>query len=157
MDMINLREAPMVDKPEDGATLFALNEDGTINRIKADGIGGGKIAKLHTVTDESTESALSLQNLKDGGSTTRSMSMIYTATCDNMTYEEAVEVIQSGEPLGIYFTASQDGQVMTDYSASCWYTGSFIMILFVAIMAELSTTWYWTADGISTAQPGQDS
>lgn len=155
MDMINLREAPMVDKPEDGATLFALNEDGTINRIKADGIGGGKIAKLHAVTDESTEPAPSLQNLKDGVSTASNMS--YAATCDNMTYEEAVEVIQSGEPLGIYLTVSQDGQVLTDYSASYWYTGSSIVILFVALMAEFGGTWYWTADGISTAWPGQDS
>lgn len=97
MDMINLREAPMVDKPAEGATLFALNPDGTINRIKADGIGGGKIAKLRVVTDEGTESAISLQNLRDGVATLANSAQ--TIVCDNMTYEEAKAVILAGEKL----------------------------------------------------------
>lgn len=40
MDMINLREAPIVDKAEEGATLFVLNTDGSINRISAENVGG---------------------------------------------------------------------------------------------------------------------
>lgn len=87
----------MVDKPAEGATLFALNPDGTINRIKADGIGGGKIAKLRVVTDEGTESAISLQNLRDGVATLANSAQ--TIVCDNMTYEEAKAVILAGEKL----------------------------------------------------------
>lgn len=150
MDMINLREAPLVDKPEDGATLFALNPDGTINRIKADGVGGGKIAKLRVVVPEGTESAISLQNLRDGVMTAMA-SAAYTATCDNMTYEEAVEVIQSGEPLGVYITVADDNFFVSDYSASVLYGNGTIMIAFSGIMTELANnTWYWTAGGIST-------
>lgn len=58
MDMINLREAPIVDKAEEGATLFALNPDGTINRISAEnvgGSGGGNSSVLVIKIDENNE------------------------------------------------------------------------------------------------------
>lgn len=113
---------------------------------------GGKIAKLHVVTDEGEASAISLQNLKDGVSTASNMS--HAATCDNMTYEEAVEVIQSGEPLGIYITAQQSNILFTDYSASHICGNGVIMIVYSGAMQELARTWYWTADGISTVKPG---
>lgn len=40
MNLINLREAPIVDKAREGATLFALNTDGTVERISTDNVGG---------------------------------------------------------------------------------------------------------------------
>lgn len=39
-NLINLREAELVDKPVEGATLFCLNPDGTINRVSAANVGG---------------------------------------------------------------------------------------------------------------------
>lgn len=40
MNLINLKDAPLVEKAEEGATLFTLNPDGTINRISAENVGG---------------------------------------------------------------------------------------------------------------------
>lgn len=40
LNLINLREAELVETPMEGATLFCLNPDGSINRISAENVGG---------------------------------------------------------------------------------------------------------------------
>lgn len=157
MNLIDLKQAPIVDKAQEGATLFALNTDGTVERISAKNVGGSgmQIAKLKL--DMGDASSASLMSLMQGTATvdaTRSQMLpTYTATCDNMTFEEAAEIIESGEPLGVYITAEIDNYLVTDYTASCAYDGySCIAIYFVGTMVQLGVEeLYWTADGISTA------
>lgn len=162
MNQINLREAPLVDKPEDGATLFALNPDGTINRIKADGIGGGGVVKMVadlSVISGDQASALSLQNLKDGVSTLASVSsIIIPATCENMTFEEACEIAKAGDKLDIVMRASSDGQCTAGYTLGFTYTPAQnenpekIEFLTHPFYGNASIMWCWTADSI-TFQP----
>lgn len=112
MDMINLRETMMVDKPAEGATLFALNVDGTINRIKADGVGGGKVAviKIDMSSIANTASLMSdIQNrnvaniginaVAGDGIEEDSGTSEVPCTCDNMTFEDAKALILGGEAL----------------------------------------------------------
>lgn len=88
MDMINLREAPIVDKAEEGATLFALNADGTINRINAANVGGSggiKVAFIEKASDSDD------------------------CTCADMTFQEAYDLALSGQLLIAYGTESSPG------------------------------------------------
>lgn len=164
MDMINLREAPLVDKPEDGATLFALNVDGSINRIKADGVGGGgKVAVIKA--DLGMESAVSLQNIRDGVSTLASEPASYSATCENMTFAEACEIVKAGKKLDAIVTATADGLVMTGYAIGVMYesasgggkaakaaagsTSEALGIMTDALEVDAVILWIWTADGIT--------
>lgn len=170
--MINLREVPMVDKPQEGATLFALNVDGSIDRIKADGVGGGKVAKI--VADmspfdgSSGVSALSLQNARDGVSTlaTESITTV-TATCKNMSFEEACEIVKAGEKLDIIVTGDlsmmMPGMVATGYAIGVAYTSGNsgngeateaptpenIRFVTYDVWYGDPIQWQWTADGIS--------
>lgn len=86
MNLINLREAPIVDKAKEGATLFALNTDGTVERISAENVGGGGNIAMMKVTSE-------YSSVGAGGS--------QVCICENMTYEEAVELITSSKPLQV--------------------------------------------------------
>ena len=52
LNLINLSEAELVDKPVEGATLFCLNPDGTINRVSAANIGGGGNTAVINITKE---------------------------------------------------------------------------------------------------------
>lgn len=163
----------MVDKPVEGATLFALNTDGSINRIKADGVGGGKVAKivadLTPLGGGSGVSSLSLQNARDGVSTRAGVNtMTITATCENMSFEEACEIVKAGEKLDIIVTCDlsmmMPGMVMTGYAIIVAYmpgnsenekaakASTPETIGFTTNISTMGdfTNWNWTADGITT-------
>lgn len=166
MNLIDLKQAPIVDKAQEGATLFALNTDGTVERISAENVGGSgaKIAKM--TADMSAlygdqASAVSLQNLKDGVSTlASSSSTTLTATCDNMTFEEAVAIIKSGEKLDIMMSGDMsvlsEGTTVTVYALLVVYlpatTGDVERIGFLTVDFSESAAyfWEWSADGIYT-------
>lgn len=105
MNLIDLKQAPIVDKAQEGATLFALNTDGTVERISAENVGGSgaKVAKLKI--DLGDVSSASLMNLMQGTATVdaadggKAQNAAYTATCDNMTFEEAKAIVLAGEKL----------------------------------------------------------
>lgn len=109
MEMINLREAPLVDKPEDGATLFALNQDGSINRIKADGVGGSKIHYID-IDFSSLGGEVSPESLSTMKARISSPSPNLLCTCDTLTYEEAKAAILAGEHLNLVAR----GQIILD-------------------------------------------
>lgn len=146
----------MVDKPVEGATLFALNPDGSVNRIKADGVGGGKVAKL--VMDMGNASGVSLQNVMSGVQTLANDSPItYAVTCENMTFEEAKAIVLAGDKLdamlmvvdNVYFLPITFGaNNLTTLAAENPQPESVGWLFF--IFGSLLTV-SWTADGI-TAQ-----
>lgn len=161
MNQINLREAPMVDKPAEGATLFALNPDGSVNRISAANVGGGKIAKL--VLDMGNANGVSLQNVMSGVQTLASdgneedSSTTFTVTCDNMTFDEAKAIVLAGDKLDamlyvghdIYLLpiifGAQNLMTLASEGSQTESVGWVFLMLGVYLMVS------WTADGI-TAQ-----
>lgn len=163
MDMINLREAPIVDKAEEGATLFALNPDGTINRISAEnvgGSGGGKVAKmtvdLSPIFGEES-SSLSLQSLGSGASTRAGFTTTLTATCENMTLDEAYNILDAGEKLDILVTGDTTAYNMGKMTGCAfgYYYGigngeKTIGFVTNSVEHDNNYSWTWTADGITT-------
>lgn len=126
--------------------------------IKAENVGGGKVAKIRMVQDEGEASSLSLQNLKDGVATYAAAATTYTCVCDNVTFEEAAAIVKGGDKLDAvidsgegciclqaYYgsgldTLASDGSEEDSSSAELFLVFAYFNMYFVL---------YWTADGIT--------
>ena len=96
---------------------------GEVNRVPATKIGGGGI-KVAIIKD--TGSGLS---------------------CDNMTYEEAVEYLTNGVPFLIFIFIGAEYMIARGVS----YNGTSMIEVRVTKKANLSVVFYWDSAGISTA------
>ena len=97
--------------------------NGEVNRVPATKIGGGGI-KVAIIKD--TGSGLS---------------------CDNMTYEEAVEYLTNGVPFLIFIFIGAEYRIARGVS----YNGTSRIEVSVTNKANLSVVFYWDSAGISTA------
>ena len=133
LNLINLREAELVDKPVEGATLCCLNPDGTINRVSAANVGGsgGNTAVINLVDVTSSP---------------------VVGTCDTMTFEEACDALETGKPINFIVRYSKDGNYDITIAISATEIDGVI-----AIGGIDMHTLYWTADGISDTKPINDS
>ena len=147
MSLINLRETELVETPAEGATLFCLNPDGTVNRVSAANVGGSGGIKTAIIKDSGYDNAIA------GVQSAQTAAPEYTYSCTNMTFEEAYQLMASGEPLQALgmFTAEGGaclGALVVNIT-SVYETPCIVMKWMVN-----SLTLYWTADGLSTTQPG---
>lgn len=154
MSLINLREAELVETPAEGATLFCLNPDGTVNRVSAANVGGSGGIKTAIIKDSGYDNAIAGVQIQSAGSSRPE----YTYECINMTFEEAYQLMASGEPLQVL------GMVTTDGGTCAFGEPTFagtalgvecIMIIFWVNLTNDALTLYWTADGLSTSSPGK--
>ena len=97
--------------------------NGEVNRVPATKIGGGGI-KVAIIKD--TGSGLS---------------------CDNMTYEEAVEYLTNGVPFLIFIFIGAEYMIARGVS----YNETSKIEVRVTNKANLSVVFYWDSAGISTA------
>ena len=97
--------------------------NGDVNRVPATKIGGGGI-KVAIIKD--TGSGLS---------------------CDNMTYEEAVEYLTNGVPFLIFIFIGAEYMIARGVS----YNGTSRIEVRVTNKTNLSVIFYWDSTGISTA------
>ena len=97
--------------------------NGEVNRVPATKIGGGGI-KVAIIKD--TGSGLS---------------------CDNMTYEEAVEYLTNGVPFLIFIFIGAEYMIARGVS----YNGTSSIEVRGTNKAGLSVVFYWDSAGISTA------
>ena len=107
--------------PDNANVVCEVN--GEVNRVPATKIGGGGI-KVAIIKD--TGSGLS---------------------CDNMTYEEAVEYLTNGVPFLIFIFIGAEYRIARAVS----YNGTSKIEVRVTNKANLSVVFYWDSAGISTA------
>ena len=107
--------------PDNANVVCEVN--GEVNRVPATKIGGGGI-KVAIIKD--TGSGLS---------------------CDNMTYEEAVEYLTNGVPFLIFIFIGAEYRIARGVS----YNGTSRIEVSVTNKANLSVVFYWDSAGISTA------
>ena len=96
---------------------------GEVNRVPATKIGGGGI-KVAIV--------------KQTGS---------TYSCDNMTYEEAVEYLTNGVPFLIFIF----GDTQYKIARGAFYDGTSRIEVYAATSENSNRTYSWTSAGITTA------
>lgn len=145
MSLINLREAELVETPAEGATLFCLNPDGTVNRVSAANVGRSGGIKTAIIKDSGYDNAIA------GVQSTESSAPAYTYSCINMTFEEAYQLMASGEPLQVLGMFTTEGA--TNVTGAAFLDTACIMMMFAAASTTIALL-YWTADGLSTTQPG---
>ena len=107
--------------PDNANVVCEVN--GEVNRVPATKIGGGGI-----------KAAI----IKDTGS---------GLSCDNMTYEEAVEYLTNGVPFLIFIFIGAEYMIARGVS----YNGTSRIEVRVTNKAGLSVVFYWDSAGISTA------
>ena len=107
--------------PDNANVVCEVN--GEVNRVPATKIGGGGIK---------------VAIIKQTGN---------TYSCDNMTYEEAVEYLTNGVPFLIFIF---DGAEYT-IARGVYYDGTSSIEVRVTDKANISVIFYWESAGISTA------
>lgn len=146
MSLINLREAELVETPAEGATLFCLNPDGTVNRVSAANVGGSGGIKTAIIKDSGYDNAIA------GVQSAISSTPEYTYECINMTFEEAYQLMASGDPLQVLGMVTVEGAAcMTGVAV---FVGTMLGVPCIGLEDIGSNTLYWTADGLSTSAPG---
>lgn len=146
MSLINLRETELVETPAEGATLFCLNPDGTINRVSAANVGGSGGIKTAIIKSSDYDDALA--GVQSAGAAAPEV----TYECTNMTFEEAYQTMASGEPLQLLGMISGEGAMTM--SGMMGFAGNMMGVPCIVVGLNIATL-YWTADGLSTEAPEQ--
>ena len=107
--------------PDNANVVCEVN--GEVNRVPATKIGG---------------SGIKVAIIKDTGS---------GLSCDNMTYEEAVEYLTNGVPFLIFIFVGAEYRIARGVS----YNGTSRIEVRVTNKANLSVIFYWESAGISAA------
>jgi hypothetical protein len=137
-----------LEEVPEGATVLA-EVNGQIKRVPGAGLGGG--IKTAIIKDSRYDDELA--SMKQGKAMTPP-----TYTCLNMTFEEAYETMENGEPLSVLGMFTTEGP-MTLYGI-LMFAGTIIFgvpciyIVFAMPYGGDPLGLYWTADGISIDQPG---
>ncbi len=139
----NLAEVELLNEVPENATAFA-EVDGVVKRVPSKGLGGAGSIKTAIIKDSGYDGMLS-------GATPRMAG--YDYECINMTFEEAYQTMESGEPLACFGMLTLEGAAdlygITIFAGSAVFGVPCIMLGFE--LANL--TLYWTADGLSTSEP----
>lgn len=76
--------------------------------------------------------------------------IVYTGTCDTMTFEEAWEAITTGRPFTAVLRQEIDGNVVIAPAFSIEAANRVIRLM------TSNVSLYWTTDGISSIRPSSD-
>lgn len=155
-EFTKLTEVEALTEVPENASVFA-EVDGEIKRVPGAGLGGENGIKTAIIKDSGYD------NMISGIAPATAAAPEYAFSCMNMTFEEAMQTLASGEPLtAVCMYANSDyGVVVNEYSMnvilsitgmieSAAVSGPVIVMTFMQ-MNEL----YWTADGISTTAPSE--
>jgi hypothetical protein len=141
-----LSEVEQIESASDNATVL-IEEGGEIKRVPKKEVGGGGAIKTVIIKSSDYDNAVA------GVATMATAAPAATLECINMTFDEAHQAMKNGEPLNfiamvvngapVYLTVGIMGLADADFGTPC-------------IVFEISglTTLFWTADGLSTEQPG---
>lgn len=149
-----LADVEALSEVPEGASVFA-EVNGEVKRVPGEGLGGAGGIKTAIIKDEMYD------NFVSGIAPAVAAAPEYFFSSTNMTFDEAMQTLASGEPLtAVCMYADYDyGVVVNDYSTnvilsitgmieSAAVSGPVIIMTFMH-MNEL----FWTADGIFTEPP----
>ena len=119
-----ITDTETLEKAPDGATVVC-EVDGEIKRVPATGMEGGiKVANIRAVPDENGSG---------------------TFSCDNMTYEEAVDYLTNGVPFLIFISSEKTAIIAVMVS----YDGTSVINIMTA-----GANIKWTSAGFAIAGAG---
>ena len=147
-----LSEVAAMDEVPDGAKVLA-ESNGQIVRVPGSGLGGS--GGIKTAIIKSSDYDQVVQFVK--GELPAPPSGDATYECINMTFEEAYNALANGEPMNAHLMPS--GNTAMNIPCAVFFLGTMINSApCIGIYATSgSFRFYWTADGISTTEPGTPS
>lgn len=141
----------LVEVPEGANALIEVNGD--IKRVPGSGLGGATGIKTAIIKDSEYDNTIAGM-LNPATPSEATAAIVITYECLNMTFEEAYETMANGEPLQAVLMMSGEGAM--NIPATTIFAGMSFGVPCVAIFSFLTQqSLYWTADGISTEQPGE--
>ena len=110
----NLADVELLEEVPEGCTAFA-EVDGVVKRVPSKGLGSEGGIKTAIIKDSMYD------NMVAGGMPPRD-SAPYTYECINMTFEEAYQTLENGEPLACFGMLADAGA--TNMYGIVTFTGS---------------------------------
>lgn len=137
-----IAEVEALDKVPNGANAL-IEVNGEVKRVPGSGLGGSGGIATAIIKSSNYDSAVA------GVSTYASKPTAppVTYSCINMTYDEARQILASGQPLAVMMM-----YVDGDYPCDAYAAAVVLDINFIGIAAG-SRKLFWTSDGITTTQP----
>lgn len=143
----------LAEVPEGANALIEVNGD--IKRVPGSGLGGATGIKTAIIKDIEYDNMVAGRLNPAAPTVAGSAGPAYE--CLNMTFEEAYETMTNGEPLSVFGMLIAYNSPVNSYGMPMFdgiaMTGSPLIILGFTL-GDVVITLYWTADGISTEQPG---
>ena len=132
----------LAEVPENANALVEV--DGAIKRVPGSGLGGDKGIKTAIIKSSDYDNALA-------GLSTAQTEVTYT--CLNMTFEEAYQLVMSGEPLQAVIMMVFEGFGTIPALVAYGNVNGVYCLLVGSIVQGMGLSLYWTADGLSTEVP----
>ena len=140
----NLAEVELLNEVPEGCTALA-EVDGVVKRVPSKGLGGAGGIKTAIIKDST------YNNIVAGGMAPMGTYVGYE--CINMTFEEAYQTIENGEPLACFGMLTGEG-AMNMYGIIAFTGSAQFDVPCIMLGFELANlTLFWTADGLSTDAP----
>lgn len=138
----------LTEVPDGANALVEVN--GAIKRVPGSGLGGGGV-KTAIIKSSGYDNAIA--GVSTFVASNPSVPKV-TYSCINMTFEEAHQTILDGEPLGvILMDVTEVPMNLSGVSALADALSGVPCIMLLATVMNNNLELYWTADGISTAEP----
>jgi len=125
-------------------SMALVNENGVLKQVPCGaGFGGGGVPTAIIKRND-------YDNALAGVAAVVEQSEAYTYTCTNMIFDEACQIIMSGQPIQVIFMVANNGCPAYEVGYNIVYDPTASLIY-----AETNTNIYvfWTSDGISTEEP----
>lgn len=168
LNFVKLADAELLDSVPENANAF-VEVEGTVKRVPGSGLGGDSgiptaILKLNMDSGDtaSVQSLLSggVATMAAGDNTRISATTIYTATCENMTYDEVKAIFKAGGQVNARLRIVQDGGdqnfVVVDCASASGGYANFEGTELCGFefqdnsVITQNTTFYWLPDGTIT-------
>lgn len=139
----------LAEVPEGANALIEVNGD--IKRVPGSELGGA--TGIKTAIIKSSDYDDTVAGLIDSATPMEALAESITYECLNMTFEEAYEIMSNGEPLQAVLMVAGEGAM--NINAFVAFLGvSMNTPCIVIVQNSFDFALFWTADGISTEQPG---
>ena len=148
-DFVKLSEVPVLETASDNATVL-IEENGEIKRVPKKEVGGG--GAIATAIIRSSDYLDTIEAMKNGGASEADADET-TFECLNMTFEEAYQIMESGEPLMVIGMLRARGA--TCLVGESEFAGTVLGVPCIVVQFfNIVPSLFWTADGISTENSG---
>lgn len=144
-----LSEVQALTEVPEGAKVLA-EANGQIVRVPGSGLGGGTGIKTAIIKSSAYDQMI--QYMK--GELPSPPSGDVTYECINMAFEEAYDALANGETMNALLMIASEGAMNLHAIIAFYGTVIYNVPCMMIFEPDVRIVLYWTADGISTTEPG---